>query len=210
MIKSELILKYFPELTEYQLNQLDQLDRLYRDWNAKINVISRKDIENLYERHILHSLAIAKIVRFKSSTTVLDAGTGGGFPGIPLAIFFPDVHFHLIDSTSKKLLVVNNIANETGLKNISSGHCRFEDHKVKYDFIVSRAVSTLHDIESNLFKNISPKSFNEIPNGILYLKGGDIENEVRFLKNRYKIHDLSMYFQEDFFSTKKLVHIYFK
>jgi len=203
----ELINRYFPDLTSHQVKQFTQLGALYPEWNSKINVISRKDIENLYERHILHSLGIAKVIHFRSGTKILDAGTGGGFPGIPLAIFFPNAHFHLVDSTAKKLAVVEAISRETGLKNISTGHCRFEDHQGKYDFIVSRAVASLDIMFSRLKKNINSIGVHHLPNGLLYLKGGDFSEELKQMSN-YKIYKLSDYFGESFFETKSVVHLF--
>ncbi|MFO7646116.1 MAG: 16S rRNA (guanine(527)-N(7))-methyltransferase RsmG [Desulfosarcina sp.] len=170
-MKFEIYNRYFPNLSEVQLEQFRQLGPLYCDWNAKINVISRQDIDNLYERHVLHSLAIAKVISFKPETRVLDAGTGGGFPGIPLAIMFPEVHFHLVDSTAKKLKVVRDIADRTGLKNITTEHCRLENHHEQYDFVVSRAVASIENILNWTWKNIRREGFNDLPNGILYLKG---------------------------------------
>lgn len=212
----ELILRYFPDLSPAQQGRFKQLGELYPEWNFKINVISRKDIDNLYERHILHSLAIAKVIRFSSGTKILDAGTGGGFPGVPLAILFPEVHFHLIDSTSKKLSVVEAIAMETGLKNISTEHGRFETHTGKYDFVVSRAVTSLDTMAAQLWKNIHPGGTHDLPNGILYLKGGDLSEElgrISILKRggkkiRYNVFPLSAYFSEEFYQTKSLVHLF--
>jgi 16S rRNA (guanine527-N7)-methyltransferase len=178
----DLIESHFPSLTAGQLDQFRQLGILYPEWNAKINVISRQDIDNLYERHVLHSLGIAKVINFKSGTRILDAGTGGGFPGIPLAILFPEVHFHLVDSTAKKLGVVRQIAEATRLENISTEHCRLEAHSGRYDFVVSRAVATLDQMAGWVFKNIKQAGFNDIPNGILYLKGGELEGELRSLE----------------------------
>jgi 16S rRNA (guanine527-N7)-methyltransferase len=203
----ELIIRYFPGLTAIQQNQFRLLGELYPEWNEKINVISRKDIENLYERHVLHSLGIAKAITFKEETRILDAGTGGGFPGIPLAVLFPQAHFHLVDSTAKKLAVVDAVARETGLKNVSTEHCRFEDHRVKYDFIVSRAVASLETMFSRLKKNIHSGGSHPLPNGILYLKGGDFSEELTQLSN-YKIYKLSDYFSEPYFETKSLVHLF--
>jgi 16S rRNA (guanine527-N7)-methyltransferase len=203
-----IIYKYFPDLTTVQARQFDQLGQLYSEWNAKINVISRKDIENLYERHVLHSLSIAKLLSFLPGMDILDAGTGGGFPGIPLAIIFPEAHFHLVDSTAKKLSVVEAVASSAGIRNITTEHCRFENHNGKYDFIVSRAVASLDLIAGSLYKNIRKNGNAWIPNGILYLKGGELREELDLLNQPYRIYELSGFFSEEFFQTKKLVHIY--
>lgn len=207
-MESGIILKYFPTLTVAQITQFEQLGNLYHEWNARINVISRKDIENLYERHILHSLGIAKVADFKAGTSILDAGTGGGFPGIPLAILFPRVSFHLIDSTAKKLTVVQNIAAETGLNNITTEHGRIEDHRGLYDFIVSRAVTSLPEFIKLVRHLVAARNINMIPNGTLYLKGGDLKKELDLLNREYTIFDLSLFFEEEFFLTKKVIHIY--
>lgn len=205
----ELITHYFPALSALQLDQFELLGKLYPEWNARINVISRKDIENLYERHVLHSLGIAKVIDFKPGTEILDAGTGGGFPGIPLAILFPLVHFHLVDSTAKKLIVVQNIASETGLNNITTEHSRLENHSGLYDFIVSRAVTSLTEFYSLVSHLIKNKNKNSIPNGILYLKGGEFGEELKGMEARnYKIYQLSDFFSEPFFLTKSLVHLF--
>jgi 16S rRNA (guanine527-N7)-methyltransferase len=203
-----IISKYFPHLATHQLHQYELLGPLYREWNARINVISRKDIDNLYERHILHSLGIAKVLDFKPGTKILDAGTGGGFPGIPLAILFPQVHFHLVDSTAKKLAVVKNIAEEAGLHNITLEHSRLENHRGSYDFIVSRAVAAIPEFINLVSHLISLKNINEKPNGILYLKGGDVNNEMELINRKNQIIDLSIYFKEEFFLTKKVIYIY--
>jgi 16S rRNA (guanine527-N7)-methyltransferase len=217
----ELINHYFPDLTARQADQFTRLGELYPEWNAKINIISRKDIENLFERHILHSMGIAKVIDFNPGTKILDAGTGGGFPGIPLAILFPEVSFHLVDSTAKKLSVVEAIAEATGLQNISTEHCRFEDHRKKYDFVVSRAVASLETMVMQLWKNINAGGFNPLPNGILYLKGGDLEEEIKGMgawghggmgnqiyNLRFTIYKLADYFEESFFETKAVVHLF--
>jgi 16S rRNA (guanine527-N7)-methyltransferase len=211
-----IIQKYFPSLTAGQVEQFKQLGRLYPEWNAKINVISRQDIDNLFERHILHSLGIAKVLKFKPGTKILDAGTGGGFPGIPLAILFPDAQFHLVDSTAKKIAVVKAIAAETKLKNITAEHQRLERHLEKYDFIISRAVATLDQMVDWVFKNVRKDGFNSIPNGILYLKGGDFLEELKSMETgrqgdketEYDIYELSEFFSEPFFLTKKVIHIF--
>ena len=203
----QIIKKYFPDLSQYQIKQFEQLQNLYREWNSKINVISRKDIENLYEKHILHSLGIAKIIKFKKGTKILDVGTGGGFPGIPLAIIFPDSKFTLIDSIGKKIKVVNAIADELKLSNVKTMQIRAENINDKFDFIVSRAVTSLPVFYNWVNKKIMKKSFNDIDNGILYLKGGDIDKELKILKKQYSIYELNKYFTEDFFSTKKIIYI---
>ncbi len=207
----EILEKYFPGLTESQHDMFRQLQPLYNDWNARINVISRKDLENLYERHILHSLAITKFTTFLPGTRLLDVGTGGGFPGIPLAIFFPDCHFTLIDSVAKKITVVNNIISELGLKNAETMVTRAESWKLSHDFILSRAVTSLPEFIALVKKNISKLSQNVLPNGILYLKGGDFDEELKKIKGyHYTVINLSHYFEEEFFETKKLIHIYQK
>jgi 16S rRNA (guanine527-N7)-methyltransferase len=201
-----LIQKYFPNLTDIQIKQFEALQGLYEDWNSKINVISRKDIEALYLRHVLHSLSIAKLIQFKPGTKVLDVGTGGGFPGVPLAILFPEVKFHLVDSINKKLKVVNGVAESLGLENIYTTHSRAESIKGQYDFIISRAVTTMPDFVGWIKNRVAKKSMHSIKNGILYLKGGDLTVELK----RYTtttLYDLSDYFEEDFFETKKIVHL---
>ncbi|MCD4788874.1 MAG: 16S rRNA (guanine(527)-N(7))-methyltransferase RsmG [Bacteroidales bacterium] len=204
----EIVRKYFPQLTNRQKYLFIRLQPLYNEWNLKINVISRKDISHLYERHILHSLAIAKIVRFKSNTHILDVGTGGGFPGIPLAIMFPDTQFHLVDSTGKKIKVVQAIVEDLGLENVTYEQARAEQLTGKYDFIVSRAVTPLPDFYELVSNLISKTNKNNIPNGILYLKGGDFSEELEQLKPAFSIYLLNNYFDEKFFYTKKIVHIY--
>jgi 16S rRNA (guanine527-N7)-methyltransferase len=200
-----IIKKYFPQLSPQQENQFAALQNLYADWNEKINVISRKDIEHLYERHILHSLAIAKFISFKSGTKILDVGTGGGFPGIPLAILFPEVKFYLVDSIGKKIKVVNEVANALGLKNVLAEKQRAEELIGSYDFIVSRAVAPMQTIY-NWTKHLrSSASKNEIPNGWLLLKGGDLTNEIDELKKEVKVIAVSEFFEEEFFREKVIV-----
>ena len=203
----ELILKYFPDLTEEQKRQFAALYDLYTDWNSKINVISRKDIENLYEHHVLHSLGIAKVIRFKPGTKVMDLGTGGGFPGIPLAILFPEVQFHLVDSIGKKVRVATEIAGSIGLKNVTTRHARAEEEKQLFDFVVSRAVMPLTDLLKIIRKNISPKQQNALPNGLICLKGGDLERETMPVKNKTTMWNLKEFFGEEFFETKKVVYV---
>lgn len=199
----ELILKYFPDLTEEQKRQFAALYDLYTDWNSKINVISRKDIENLYEHHVLHSLGIAKVIRFKPGTKVMDLGTGGGFPGIPLAILFPEVQFHLVDSIGKKVRVATEIAGSIGLKNVTTRHARAEEEKQLFDFVVSRAVMPLTDLLKIIRKNISPKQQNALPNGLICLKGGELERETMPVKNKTTMWNLKEFFGEEFFETKR-------
>lgn len=203
----DLILKYFPDLTEEQKRQFAALYDLYLDWNSKINVISRKDIENLYEHHVLHSLGIAKVIRFKPGTKVMDLGTGGGFPGIPLAILFPEVQFHLVDSIGKKVRVATEIAGSIGLKNVTTRHARAEEEKQLFDFVVSRAVMPLTDLLKIIRKNISPKQQNALPNGLICLKGGELEKETMPVKNKTMMWNLKEFFGEEFFETKKVVYV---
>ena len=203
----ELILKYFPDLTEEQKRQFAALYDLYTDWNSKINVISRKDIENLYEHHVLHSLGIAKVIRFKPDTKVMDLGTGGGFPGIQLAILFPEVQFHLVDSIGKKVRVATEIAGSIGLKNVTTRHARAEEEKQLFDFVVSRAVMPLTDLLKIIRKNISPKQQNALPNGLICLKGGELERETMPVKNKTTMWNLKEFFGEEFFETKKVVYV---
>ena len=203
----ELILKYFPDLTEEQKRQFAALYDLYTDWNSKINVISRKDIENLYEHHVLHSLGIAKVIRFKPGTKVMDLGTGGGFPGIPLAILFPEVQFHLVDSIGKKVRVATEIAGSIGLRNVTTRHARAEEEKQLFDFVVSRAVMPLTDLLKIIRKNISPKQQNALPNGLICLKGGELERETMPVKNKTTMWNLKEFFGEEFFETKKVVYV---
>jgi 16S rRNA (guanine527-N7)-methyltransferase len=204
---SDIITRYFPDLSGERLARLEMLGGLYREWNTRINVISRQDIDNIYERHILHSLGIARFVQFKPGTGILDAGTGGGFPGIPLAIFFPEVHFHLVDSTAKKLSVVKAIADEIGLKNVTTEHGRLEDHRKRYDFVVSRAVASLEQMVGWTWKNISRVEKNDVSNGLLYLKGGTLEPMNNPLIHQ-EVYPLNMYFREPYFETKYLVHLF--
>jgi 16S rRNA (guanine527-N7)-methyltransferase len=202
------ILKYFPNLSQQQTNQFAALQSLYSEWNAKINVISRKDIDNLYVNHVLHSLAIAKVISFKSGTKVLDVGTGGGFPGIPLAILFPEVHFHLADSIGKKITVVNEVANALQLKNVEASKSRTEEIKNrKYDFVVSRAVSTMRELYTWTKHLIKQDGINDIPNGMLFLKGGDLKEEMKELKLPVQVNELSDFFEEEFFATKKVIYL---
>ena len=201
----EIIRKYFPELTDAQLHQLEQLDGLYRDWNAKINVISRKDIDALYEHHVLHSMAIAKAVNFRPGTEILDFGTGGGFPGIPLAILFPECRFKLIDGTGKKIRVAQEVCNAIGLKNCQPAHLRGEDEKGKYDFVVSRAVMALPDLAKIVRKNISKTQRNATPNGIICLKGGELQAELQPFRNVVEVNPISIWFEEEWFKEKNVI-----
>ena len=194
-------------MTNEQTRQFDALGDLYAEWNAKINVISRKDIDNLYEHHVLHSLSIAQFIRFTDGTRIMDAGTGGGFPGIPLAILFPDVRFHLVDSTRKKINVAQAVADAVGLENVTTRHCRIEDEKNAFDFVVSRAVMTLPEMTGLVRKNISKVHQNAIPNGLICLKGGNVNKETtRFGKNVI-ITEITDYFEEAYFETKKIIYL---
>jgi 16S rRNA (guanine527-N7)-methyltransferase len=201
-----LILKYFPNLTAAQINQFETLEELYQDWNLKINVVSRKDIDELYLRHVLHSLAIAKIVEFKGGSRILDVGTGGGFPGIPLAILFPECQFHLVDSIAKKIKVVDEVKNGLGLTNVKTYHSRVEDIQGNYDFIVSRAVAAMPTFVHWVKGKIAKKQNNALRNGIIYLKGGDLEEELKNYKSA-KVYNISDFFEEAFFDTKKIVYL---
>lgn len=203
----QLIFSYFPHLTEVQKEQFAKLLPLYREWNAKINVISRKDIDNLYINHVLHSLGIAKLVSFKPGATVLDVGTGGGFPGIPLAILFPETTFHLIDSIGKKITVVKNVAEGAGVKNVRGEQIRAEEIKGQYDFIVSRAVTRLKAFYGWVHGKVRKESIHTLYNGLLYLKGGDLEEELAELKKPYQLFELNTVFREEFFETKKVVYL---
>ena len=202
----EVILKYFPNLSEIQKEQFSKLQELYQHWNSKINVVSRMDMQNLYLKHILHSLAIAKVIDFADGTKIIDVGTGGGFPGIPLAILFPNVEFLLVDSIGKKIKVVNDIAENIGLRNLQAEHKRAEQVVGKFDFVVSRAVTRMKVFQQWVRKMISTKQKNSLFNGIIYLKGGDLNEELHGIKN-VDIYDISDFFEEDFFKTKKIVYI---
>lgn len=202
-----LLNSYFPELTEKQKEQFAALYELYADWNSKINVISRKDIDNLYMHHVLHSLGIVKVLHFKDGSSVMDLGTGGGFPGIPLAILFPEVKFHLVDSIGKKIKVGQAVADAIGLQNISFRHCRGEEEKGMFDFVVSRAVMPLADLVKIIRKNIRKEQINALPNGLICLKGGELEHEVLPFKNQAMTIKLADYFKEEFFETKKVVYV---
>ncbi|MBQ4633683.1 MAG: 16S rRNA (guanine(527)-N(7))-methyltransferase RsmG [Prevotella sp.] len=203
----KIIEKYFPNITDEQKKQFEALYDLYLEWNGKINVISRKDIDNLYEHHVLHSLAIAQAIRFKPGSTVLDFGTGGGFPGIPLAIMFPDTHFTMIDGTGKKIKVVEEVAKAIGLKNCTPKHIRGEEEKGKYDFIISRAVMPLPDLVKITRKNISKTQRNAMLNGIICLKGGSLDSEIAGYKNKCELTEISTWFDEEWFKEKYLVYL---
>jgi 16S rRNA (guanine527-N7)-methyltransferase len=205
----DIILKYFPEITEEQKKQFGVLKDLYSFWNAQINVVSRKDIDSLYEKHVLHSLGIAKVHTFSPGSKILDVGTGGGFPGIPLAIMFPDSSFHLVDSIGKKIKVVQEVSSAVGLKNLTAEHERAEKVKGKYDFVVSRAVTRMKPFISWIHDKFETRSINELDNGILYLKGGDLDEELAEAKRPYMIKDLTDFFEEEFFDTKKVVFVPF-
>jgi len=202
----ETIIKHFPDLSEIQINQFSRLENLYKEWNAQINVISRKDIDELYIRHVLHSLGIAKIQPFQPNTSILDVGTGGGFPGIPLAIMFPESNFYLVDSIGKKIKVVNEVALALGLENVKAEAIRAENVKGEFDFIVSRAVTNMDDFVKWTRNKIAKKKKHELKNGILYLKGGDLTAELANFPNATEFN-LSDYFEDEFFETKKVVHI---
>jgi len=204
---SEIIFHYFPSLSERQKDQINQLGSLYKDWNDKINVVSRKDIENIYINHVLHSMGIAKVMSFNPKADVLDVGTGGGFPGIPLAILFPETHFHLVDSIGKKITVVSEVSKALGLKNVKAEQIRAEQIKGKYDFVVSRAVTRMKEFYGWVNNKIKDDSTHALDNGILYLKGGDLDEEMNELKCPYSIYNLSDYFKEEFFETKRVVYV---
>ena len=203
----EQILRYFPQLTEQQQQQFAAIDALYRDWNAKINVISRKDIDNLYPHHVLHSLGIAKVISFRPGTHVMDIGTGGGFPGIPLAILFPEVQFHLLDSIGKKIKVAQAVADALQLSNVRTSHKNVIEEKEKYDFVVSRAVMQMGDLVRLVRKNVHHEQRNSLPNGLICLKGGDIQQEMRPFKHCCDVWPLHTYFEEEFFETKKVAYV---
>ncbi len=203
----DLILKYFPDLDERQRQQVAALYDLYTDWNSKINVISRKDITHLYEHHVLHSMGIGTLLRFKPGTTVMDLGTGGGFPGIPLAILFPDTHFHLVDSIGKKVRVAAEVAAAIGLANVTTRHCRAEEERQAFDFVVSRAVMPLADLLKICRKNIRKEQRNALPNGLICLKGGELEHEILPVRHQAVVSSLADTFKEPYFETKKVVYV---
>jgi 16S rRNA (guanine527-N7)-methyltransferase len=207
MADISIILKYFPDITKTQQEQFSMLQNLYEHWNAQINVISRKDIDLLYERHVLHSLGIAKVMSFKANTNIMDVGCGGGFPGIPLAILFPESNFLLVDSIGKKIKVVNEVASALGLKNVRAEHKRAEEVKEKFEFIISRAVTEFPAFYRWVQNKISKNQFNPLPNGILYLKGGDLTEEFKDFIKRVTFYNLKDYFTEEFFETKKVVYL---
>lgn len=208
-MKSDIIYRYFPDLTEKQKEQFDRLEELYTEWNSQINVISRKDIDMLYERHVLHSLGIAKVCRFADDSEILDVGTGGGFPGIPLAILFPEVSFHLVDAVGKKIKVVEGVVSGLGLTNVKAEHQRAEQLRGTYDFIISRAVTRMGPFLSWVQNKINRNHFSPLDNGILYLKGGDLAEELAEIRHKYRIYELKDYFEEEFFETKKVVYLPF-
>lgn len=203
----KLILKYFPDINDEQKRQFEQLEPLYKEWNMQINVVSRKDIDELYTRHILHSLAIAKVIDFKDGSKILDVGTGGGFPGIPLAILFPKTHFFLVDSIGKKIKVVKEISQAIGLKNLEAEHKRAEEVKFKYDFIVSRAVTNLPKFNNWIKGKFNINSRHKIKNGLLYLKGGDLTEELKEAGRKYQLYNIPDFFEEEFFETKQVVYL---
>jgi 16S rRNA (guanine527-N7)-methyltransferase len=203
----KIIQKYFPNLTELQTNQFAQLGELYADWNSKINLISRKDIENLYTHHVLHSLGIAKLLTFRPDTKIMDVGTGGGFPGIPLAILFPEVQFHLVDRIGKKVMVASEVAKAIGLENVTFRHAGAEEEKQQFDFVVSRAVMPLDDLVRIIKKNILKKQNNSLPNGLICLKGGELRHEILPFKKKALEVNLKDYFKEEYFETKKIVFL---
>ena len=204
---ASLVFKYFPDLSEDQKDCYNQLYALYKDWNSKINVISRKDIEELFERHVLHSLAIAKFTQFSDGSKVMDLGTGGGFPGIPLAIFFPNVHFHLVDSINKKLKVIQEVANALNLQNVTTEHQRVEKVNDTFDFIVSRAVARTRQLYQWTHQKVKKSNQNDLDNGLILLKGGDLTEELKEFGRLYRQQELSEYFEEEFFLTKKIIYV---
>ena len=205
----DLILKYFPDLTEKQIEQFNKVGDLYKEWNEQINVVSRKDIDEIYTNHILHSLAIAKVMKFEDGSDVLDVGTGGGLPGIPLAILFPNVNFHLVDSIGKKIKVVQGVANGLGLTNVKAEQKRAEELHQHYDFVISRAVTAMPRFAEWIRGKFKKDSLNPLPNGLLYLKGGDLTEELKDFPNA-ELHNISDFFEEDFFETKKVVYLHKK
>lgn len=207
MVTVDIIFRYFPQVTDVQKKQFAQLFDLYREWNDKINVVSRKDIDNLYVNHVLHSLGIAKVNSFLPGSRVLDVGTGGGFPGIPLAILFPETQFHLVDSIGKKITVVRAVSEGVGLKNVKAEQIRAEEIKGEYEFVVSRAVTRLKEFYGWIHRKVKKESIHELKNGILYLKGGDLQEELAEARKAYTLYNLSDYFTEEFFETKKVVHV---
>ena len=206
-MNTDIIFQYFPELSDTQREQFNQLDALYRDWNAKINVISRKDIDNLYSHHVLHSLGIAKVIKFRPGSKIMDIGTGGGFPGIPLAILFPECQFKLIDSIGKKIKVATAVAQAIGLKNVQIEHRNVMEEKGKYDFVVSRAVMNASDLVKLVRKNVAREQRNSLPNGLICLKGGDVTDELAPFAHCSEVWNLSQYFDDEFFETKKVTYI---
>jgi 16S rRNA (guanine527-N7)-methyltransferase len=207
LITVDIIFRYFPQVTDVQQKQFAQLFDLYREWNDKINVVSRKDIDNLYVNHVLHSLGIARVNSFLPGSRVLDVGTGGGFPGIPLAILFPETQFHLVDSIGKKITVVRAVSEGVGLKNVKAEQIRAEEIKGEYEFVVSRAVTRLKEFYGWIHRKVKKESIHELKNGILYLKGGDLQEELAEARKAYTLYNLSDYFTEEFFETKKVVHV---
>lgn len=207
MDSAQIIFDHFPDLTPRQQEQFAQLDALYRDWNAKINVISRRDIDNLYPHHVLHSLGIARVIRFRPGTTIMDIGTGGGFPGIPLAILFPECKFHLVDSIGKKIRVAEAVATAIGLENVTLAHRNVIEERGRFDFVVSRAVMTMSELVKLVRKNILRGGQNSLPNGIICLKGGDLTEELRPFKHVAETWDLADYFKDEFFETKKVAYV---
>ena len=204
---ADQIYRYFPDLSAEQKAQMEQLGALYREWNAKINVISRKDIDNLYMHHVLHSLGIAKVISFRPGTTVMDIGTGGGFPGIPLAILFPECHFHLVDSIGKKIKVATAVAEGIGLKNVTAVHRNVMEEKERFDFVVSRAVMDTSELVRLVRKNVKKKGQNSLPNGLICLKGGDLAHELAPFKKCSDVWNLSDFFSDEFFETKKVIYV---